>query len=308
MYTDPSGEIVWLAFAVYGAWVMGVKAGIAAERAGGHFWKDGFWKGALVGFAAGALGGSGLAPFGTHWLGTTAWGAMMGAGTQAGTIWAMGGKDYSKIWQGALLGGAMGFMASEHFGNLAAGKGFVSNEMAEFNSLFTPFDRNGLLASNDPVTVRKWLDPVYCYGKDLRVINAVRRAQGEAGMFIFHSASIAYSVATLGSAAMAFRGLARLATRQITKRIPHTIEGIYEFTAASGKTYIGQSGNIPLRLQQHISSGKLLPGTSVSTTEVLGGKLAREIAEQLQINKLGGIRFLENIRNPIGPSRIHLLP
>ncbi len=127
MYTDPDGEWIWLVFAVYGAWNMGVKAGIAAERAGGHFWKDGFWKGAIVGFAAGALSGSGLAPFGTQWLGTTVCGAAVGAGVQAGGIWAMGGNDYSKIWQGALIGGAMGFMASEQFGNWVKGKGFASN-------------------------------------------------------------------------------------------------------------------------------------------------------------------------------------
>ena len=127
MYTDPDGEWIWLVFAAYGAWTMGVKAGVAAETAGGHFWKDGFWKGALVGFAAGALGGSGLAPFGTQWLGTTAWGAMVGVGSQAGTIWAMGGSVYSKIWHGALLGGTMGFMASEQFGNWVNNKGFVSN-------------------------------------------------------------------------------------------------------------------------------------------------------------------------------------
>ncbi len=86
------------------------------------------------------------------------------------------------------------------------------------------------------------------------------------------------------------------------------VEGIYEFTAALGKTYVGQSGNIAARLEQHKASGKLLPGTSVRTTEVLGGKTAREIAEQLRINSLGGIKYLENIRNPIGPARQYLLP
>jgi len=85
------------------------------------------------------------------------------------------------------------------------------------------------------------------------------------------------------------------------------VEGIYEFTAASGKTYVGQSGNIAACLEQHIASGKLLPGTSVRTTEVLGGKTAREIAEQLRINSLGCIKYLENIRNPIGPARQYLL-
>jgi RHS repeat-associated protein len=87
-------------------------------------------------------------------------------------------------------------------------------------------------------------------------------------------------------------------------------EGIYEFTAASGKTYVGQSGNISARIEQHLASGKLLPqdlGT-VRTTEVLGGRIAREIAEQLRINELGGIKFLENIRNPIGLARRYLLP
>ncbi len=85
-------------------------------------------------------------------------------------------------------------------------------------------------------------------------------------------------------------------------------EGIYQFTAVSGKTYIGQSGNIAARLEEHIASGKLLPGTVVKTTEVLGGKTAREIAEQLRINSFGGIKYLENIRNPIRPARQYLLP
>lgn len=88
------------------------------------------------------------------------------------------------------------------------------------------------------------------------------------------------------------------------------IEGIYEFTAASGKTYVGQSGNIFERIAQHLASGKLLPEdlSTLRTTEVLGGKTAREIAEQLRINGLGGIENLENIRNPIGVARQYLLP
>jgi RHS repeat-associated protein len=87
------------------------------------------------------------------------------------------------------------------------------------------------------------------------------------------------------------------------------VEGIYEFTAASGKLYVGQSGNIGLRLADHLATGKLtLDGLStVRFTEVGGGKLAREIAEQLRINGLGGIRGLENIRNPIGQARDYLM-
>lgn len=93
-------------------------------------------------------------------------------------------------------------------------------------------------------------------------------------------------------------------------------EGIYEFVSSSGKVYVGQSGNIAARIQQHIASGKLLPEAldTVKTTAVLGGKRAREVAEQLRINDLGGIfdmygnKVLENIRNPIGEARKYLLP
>ncbi len=86
-------------------------------------------------------------------------------------------------------------------------------------------------------------------------------------------------------------------------------EGIYEFTAASGKTYVGQSSNIPRRIIQHIKSGKLPSNNAkaVKTTQVTGGKLAREIAEQTRIDRLGGIKNLENVRNAIGPARSYLL-
>jgi hypothetical protein len=91
-------------------------------------------------------------------------------------------------------------------------------------------------------------------------------------------------------------------------KLENKVEGIYQFTASSGKTYIGQSSNIAQRVDQHIASGKLARVTPVQTTEVLGGKMTREIAEQLKINELGGINNLENIRNPIGSNRQYLLP
>ncbi|MBC8325172.1 MAG: GIY-YIG nuclease family protein [Verrucomicrobia subdivision 3 bacterium] len=85
-------------------------------------------------------------------------------------------------------------------------------------------------------------------------------------------------------------------------------EGIYEFTGTSGKKYVGQSGNIPKRLKQHESSGKLSPNSRVEIMELSGGKTASEIQEQLRINELGGIKNLEYKRNPIGKNRKHILP
>ncbi len=84
-------------------------------------------------------------------------------------------------------------------------------------------------------------------------------------------------------------------------------EGIYEFVATTGKTYVGQSGNIAKRLEQHIASGLLERGAAVETKQVLGGRTAREIAEQLRINALGGVEKLQNVRNPIGKAREYLL-
>ena len=87
-------------------------------------------------------------------------------------------------------------------------------------------------------------------------------------------------------------------------------EGIYEFKAASGKIYVGQSSDISKRILQHIASGKLKEAdlATLRVAAVNGGKTAREIAEQLRINALGGIRALENIRNPIGRARQFLMP
>lgn len=87
------------------------------------------------------------------------------------------------------------------------------------------------------------------------------------------------------------------------------VEGIYEFKAGSGRIYVGQSSNIPQRMEQHLASGKLLEAdlATLRTTPVSGGKTAREIAEQMRINELGGIQTLENVRNPIGKARAYLL-
>lgn len=126
--------------------------------------------------------------------------------------------------------------------------------------------------------------------------------------------SLAVEVATMGVGGIVIKGGAKAliktgaqeAIEQSAEKVVK--EGLYDFDAASGKRYIGQSKNIPKRLKQHIKSGKLIEGTPVETIEVLGGKTAREVQEQLRINAAGGIKNLENVRNPIGPSRQHLLP
>ena len=86
-------------------------------------------------------------------------------------------------------------------------------------------------------------------------------------------------------------------------------EGIYQVVAKSGLTYVGQSSNIAARLAQHVASGKITQEAADNALRwaVSGGKTAREIAEQLRINELGGVAGLENIVNPIGAARKGLL-
>lgn len=83
--------------------------------------------------------------------------------------------------------------------------------------------------------------------------------------------------------------------------------GIYEFEDLMnpGMTYVGQSQNIPNRLQQHIDAARLASIDDAIVTPISGNKFLREIAEQNRITQLGGIPggTVSNIRNPIGQNR-----
>ncbi len=116
----------------------------------------------------------------------------------------------------------------------------------------------------------------------------------------------AENVGELGNRA---EDVARAANRAPTSPAAAT-EGIYEFQDLlnPGQIYVGQSGNIPQRLQQHVDSGRLGRVEDARTTQMSGGKFAREIAEQERISELGGIPRggggqVSNIRNPVGPAR-----
>ena len=92
-------------------------------------------------------------------------------------------------------------------------------------------------------------------------------------------------------------------------------EGIYEFIDTTGKKYVGQSNDVPRRLQEHVDAGKLDPGTHVDTTPMPGStKTEREIAEHQRIQEItGGVPakdsdLVSNKKDPIGPNRRHLLP
>ena len=71
-----------------------------------------------------------------------------------------------------------------------------------------------------------------------------------------------------------------------TEVVPN--EGIYIVKTPAGD-YVGQSGNISQRLVQHVYSGKFTQAevNAAERIAVSGGKMAREIAEQLKIDEMG---------------------
>jgi len=134
-YTDPTGEFAWIPFA-FAILSNAMMQGAMADMNGGNFW-DGAWKGAVVGAATFGLGS--IAPLGTTWVGSTAWGATVGTAASAGNVWASGSKNYSNIWVGTVTGGVSGFMASEEFGNMIRGQGFNSNQKVYENIMFSAY-------------------------------------------------------------------------------------------------------------------------------------------------------------------------
>jgi len=81
---------------------------------------------------------------------------------------------------------------------------------------------------------------------------------------------------------------------------------------AAGEVYVGQSGNITSRLGQHVSTGKFTQAEVgvAQRFEVLGGRTAREVTEQLKLDSFGGrdAPGILNKVNPIGDRRLSLMP
>jgi len=108
-------------------------------------------------------------------------------------------------------------------------------------------------------------------------------------------------------------GFGGVAAVNAARRGAQIQEGIYvaSTTAKQGLLYVGQSGQIATRLEQHVASGKITQevASSANVFEVLGGKTSREVAEQRMANQLGGVGTgsLANKVNPIGASRSGLL-
>jgi hypothetical protein len=141
--------------------------------------------------------------------------------------------------------------------------------------------------------------------EDVSVFAAFLGGRGPAGVMTAQTKQTGAVAAELGGARVAAaEGSAVKTTSQAAT------QGVYEFADAAnkGKTYVGQSGNMPRRLQEHGRAGRLAPGASATTTQVGGGRVPREVAEQGRINQLGGTRNVpgsrtSNIRNPVSKQR-----
>ena len=76
--------------------------------------------------------------------------------------------------------------------------------------------------------------------------------------------------------------------------------------------YVGQSGNITSRLERRVATGKFTQAEvdAAERFEVMGGKVDREIQEQLKMDSFGGrdAPGVLNKVNPIGNRRLNLMP
>jgi hypothetical protein len=133
----------------------------------------------------------------------------------------------------------------------------------------------------------------------------------ETGNIILIGAMTAGLGAEIAGGAEIATASTELVTTSSAPAIP-AMEGIYEFVGSNGMKYVGQSNNIARRILEHMRPGGHFFGGNPATvqyTQVLGGKVAREIAEQLRINELRaqGVTLLNKV-NPIGPLRQYLMP
>lgn len=124
-------------------------------------------KGIIYGGMSGLVGGTlgSIAPLGTEWIGSTIWGSAGGTATQAFDIWISGGDDYSKLWQGAIIGGAFGFFASENFNNFVRDKGFYSNDKVLENFEAGKYNTTGFSSWQDAALDYFGFEGSYSYGK-----------------------------------------------------------------------------------------------------------------------------------------------
>ncbi len=169
---------------------------------------------------------------------------------------------------------------------------------------------------NDPLN---FVDPSGMYGQGLDNLQTGLDVGGlTPGLGIFPDAAnviISLGRGNFGDALISGGAMIPIFGQGVTgvKLGKKATEGIYEFTDTAGKLYVGQSNNIAKRLNQHVNSGKLHKNQNVKTTQVLGGKTTREIAEHRRIQEItGGVAArrsnkVSNKVDPIGPKRRHLL-
>lgn len=278
--------------------LIGALSGAAFQQIGSHF------KGKFGSFAEASLGGK------AQWVGahavTGGISSSLGGGKFGHGFFSAGltkafnvnqllpgvsdGMNSARIFVAALIGGTVSELTGGKFANGAATAAL--GQAVNGNSFWNKAKELGEFAVG------------FLPGADL-----VGCITGECSYLEWSLAvgEVALTVAGGGAITVAYKAW------KVWKSTGKVTEGIYEFVE-NGKKYVGQSGNIQRRLQQHVDSGRLSSIKDARVTEVLGGKTNREIAEHLRIQKItGGVparqsNAVTNRVDPIGPKRRHLLP
>jgi len=160
------------------------------------------------------------------------------------------------------------------------------------------------------------LNPVSSVKEDARAVKAIANDPERAGKAFVESFTEDYKNKSFGE--RLGRGVSevlggpgkwagRAAKTQRHVRKAALNRGVYDVnkTKDDDKPYIGQSGDINRRLEQHVDKGKnsKKEADRAKRTEVKGDKFDREIEEQRQLDARGGKENTANEVNPVGPKR-----
>ena len=232
MYTDPDGELIWLAPVIIGAVIggySGYKIGKANDAKG--------W--GMFGYILGGAAIGGVAGY----TGFSVFSSAMAAGTAAGMGGISAGFNaglLSGMASGAITGGGMAALRGGSFSDVLAGatmgawtgavaggiSGAIAGEMHNIetsrNFLGTQNSRNtsNLWASLDSpdIIYYGWLPEVSVYATDLRAAAAARAGMNAAGRFIFQAAMYgSMAVSTVGISSAVGAALWRMGARQAAK-------------------------------------------------------------------------------------------
>ena len=254
-YTDPDGELIWLAPVLIGAAIGGYSGYRIGKAKGATGWgMAGYiFGGAAIGGIAGYAGfsvfstamaaGSGAAGFGggiatgfnAGFLSGMASGAITGAG-----MTALGGGSFGDVLTGAAMGALFGGLTGAFSGAIAGGFHNMTDQLNFWGTRLSS-NTNNLLASGNPTYLGSnngWLPMVTVRSTNLMVAVAVREGMSQAAGYVFQGALIMTSVMSVGTTAALVGAIGRAGVRYGSRGVLAGVRGVSKASDLSLHGYV----------------------------------------------------------------------